>query len=354
MAYLRRSMPRARPTRSLLVLASVLAVAACERRGDRDARARAFSAKETRAPAAFDFSRPLEALRMSADEAAASEGSFAWEGRIEWTVSKPGAAPVRAVEQHRLRQLATGEFHAEAEIDPGADAAGPDAGSATGREVIYTGGMTYARTRWAPFRERPSDRGEGARRFRDESFRAAASLLDLLGPALEASAAGETVVLGRPARRFALTLGGAAPKRSAPPPEGLPDGGYDPDTRRHLAFLEGSVPAAAAGELVLDARTGVPLAVELRASFTERDDPQLRADVALTARWTALAGAVAAVRVPDGALPDERKPKGVARALEAAGLRKRGAPASERGQPDEESEDEPPEEAPAGRGGGEP
>jgi hypothetical protein len=346
-------MPCATIARPLLLLASLLAVAACRDGGDGDARARAFSPlpRETRPPTAFDFGRPLDALRMSADEVAAREGSFAWEGRIEWAVSKPGAAPVAAIEQHRLRQLATGEFHAEAEIDPGSGAAGADGGSATGREVVYTGGMTYARARWAPFRERPSDRGEGARRFRDESFRAAASLLDLLAPRLTASAAGETVVLGRAARRFALTLGGAAPKRAAAPPEGLPDGGYDPDTRRHLAFLEGRVPAAAAGELVLDARTGVPLAVDLRASFTERDDPQLRADVALAARLTALAGAVAAVRVPDGALPDERKPKGVARALEAAGLRKRGAPASERERREEESEEEPREEAPVGRGG---
>jgi hypothetical protein len=76
--------------------------------------------------------------------------------------------------------------------------------------------------------------------------------------------------------------------------------------------------------------------------------------VALTARVTALASAVQAVSAPDRALPDERKPKGVARALEAAGLKKRGAPATERAQPEEESDEEPGEEARGARGGSAP
>jgi hypothetical protein len=317
-------MLRAILVRSTALLASVLALSACKGRGDGEARARALAAKERQAQAAFDFGRPLAALDMSAGDAAERGGSFAWEAAVDWTVSRPGSPALHAAERHRVRQLASGAFSASAEIDPGS---GP--GSTAGRDVVFASGMTYARAQWAPFRERPSDGGRDARRFRDESFRAGGAVAELLGPALRASPAGEATVLGRPARRYALSFaGGAAPQPAPAAPEGLPKGGYDDDTRRHLAFLDGRVPSAARGELVLDAKSGAPLALELEASFTERDDPQVRADVRIAAHVTALGGAVAAVEPPRGALPDERKPKGVARALEAAGLKKRAGEAT--------------------------
>jgi hypothetical protein len=328
-------MPRS--ARRAAVLAALLAAASCRSRGDGDARERAFASKQQEGPAPFDFDRPVEALRMTAADASAREGSFAWEAQVDWTVAKPGAPDVRAVERHRVRQLATGEFTADAQVDPGG---GP--GSVTGREVVFAGGMTYARGRWAPFRERPAAGRDGAGRFRDESFQVAGAVADLVGPGLRADAVGQATVLGRPARRYALSLASGAAPRASRPPAGLPDGGYDADTKRHLAFADGRAPTAARGELVLDARTGVPLAVDLEASFTERGDPQLRADVKVAARMSALGGAVAAVEAPKNALPDERKPKGVARALEAAGLKKRAAGAAA-----DESEDEP--EEPAGQ-----
>jgi hypothetical protein len=71
--------------------------------------------------------------------------------------------------------------------------------------------------------------------------------------------------------------------------------------------------------------------VTLRGAFSQQSDPQLRAEVALDAQVRALGAGVAAVQAPRGALADDRKPKGVARALEAAGLRQRdgGAPSGE-------------------------
>jgi hypothetical protein len=247
---------------------------------------------------------------------------------------------VRATEHHRVRQLASGEFEAEADLDPGT---GP--GAETGKQVVFTGGMTYARAKWAPFRERPTDRGRDARRFRDDSFGAAAAVAALLGPSLRAAPAGDDTVLGRSARRYALSFAAAPPGAPPTPPEGLPDGGYDADTRRHLDFLDGRVPTAAQGQLVLDARTGVPLAVELTAAFAQRSDPQLEVKVELSAAMTRLGARVAAVAAPPGALPDDRKPKGVARALEAAGLAKRRAPAADDGggERDERGDDAPAE-----------
>jgi hypothetical protein len=334
-AYLRRRMPR-----RLLALALVTAVAlstsgGCSRSSDRDLRAKALAAAPGGAQArAVDLERPLEALRLSADDAAARAGSFAWEAQVSWTVARPGATPVHLVERHRVRQLASGEFEVSADLDPGA---GP--GSETGKQVVYAGGMTYARGKWAPFRERPTDRGRGARRARDESFRMAADLADLYGPALSAEPSGEVSYLGRRARRFVLSLTSAPPPKPRPPPPALPDGRYDDATRKRLDFLDGRVPTALSGELLLDAATGVPLSVSLRGAFSQQSDPQLRADVELDAAVRALGGDVPAVKPPRGALADERKPKGVARALEAAGLRQRDAGAAgaeeEAAQPDE-------------------
>jgi hypothetical protein len=93
-------------------------------------------------------------------------------------------------------------------------------------------------------------------------------------------------------------------------------------------FLEGRIPQALEGELLLDADTALPLYVAMKGSFSQKSDPQLRADVELTAQVRALGESVAAVAPPSTVLPDDRKPKGVARALEAAGLRK-PAPAGE-------------------------
>lgn len=80
------------------------------------------------------------------------------------------------------------------------------------------------------------------------------------------------------------------------------------------------------GELVADAASGAPLKVDLKAAFRVKGDPEARAEVDLTARLKAVGAAVAP---PKEVLPDERKTRGVARALEAAGLRKRGQAAEE-------------------------
>jgi hypothetical protein len=330
-------------TRTALALA-LAALAACSGRGAERSREEAFGPGAKREPArAFDFAKPLEALAMTADDAAARLGSFAWDGEVSWSVARgaPAAAPPTATaERHRLRQLATGEFEVSADIDPGT---GPNAEA--GRQVIWANGMTYARSRWAPYRERPTDGGRDARRHRDESFRLAADLAALYGPALAARPSGEVTAAGRKARRYVLSLSGEAPK-AAPPPPGLPQGAYDPDTQRRVAFLQGRVPVALEGELLLDAATGAPLAVRMAGAFSQAGDPQLRVEYQLAARVKAIGADVPGVHAPKGALADERKPKGVARALEAAGLRRRAG--AEEAAPDEGDEEPAGDEA-AGR-----
>ena len=314
---------------------TLLALAACSSPEDRAARARLFSAGEERAaPAPFDWERPERSLAMDADQVAARLGSFDWEATVTWTVwrAKEGER-IRLAERHRVRQAATGEFEVQSDLDPG----GPQ-GAETGKRITWVGKMTYARSRFAPFgawRERPTDRGRDARRYRDESFGAAADLLSLAAP-WKLQPAGEATALHRPGRRFTVSLdAGAARQKPSRPEARPPDGGPDEDTRRRLAFLEGCQAARLEGELVADAASGAPLRVQLKAAFRVEGEPETRAEVELLAQLTAVGAGVPAVATPREVLPDERKPRGVARALEAAGLRKRGQAAEEEEAPDE-------------------
>ncbi len=315
-----------------LALALALSLACSGGTGGEAAQLRAEGANP---PPAFDWEHPAAALELVPDEVASRIGSFEWTAAIEWTVSREGedARRVRTVERHRVRQAATGEFEVSADIDPGLGA-----GSDTGKEVVYAGGMTYARSRYAPFRKRPTDHGRDARRFRDESFLAARSLARLLGPGLELRSAGEVQALRRSARRLTLALAKGAPPA---PPTALPgDTPADDDTARRRAFLDGLRPQSATGELVLDAATGVPLRARIAATFAVEGDPRTHATVELLAQVRATGGEVAAVVPPRVALPDERKAAGVAAALEAAGLKKQPEERKGRGEPAEDAGEE--------------
>jgi hypothetical protein len=315
-------MPRRSSTALAAALAATLAGAGCSRAADQEAKRRvtAREAPAAPAPAALDPAEPRPALAVDAGEAARRLGSFEWRGAVKFQATRQGdsAARVEVSERHRVRQLASGEFEAESELDGGD---GP--GAVTGKQVIWAGGMTYARNRFAAFRERPTDRGRDARRFRDESFGLLGDLARLYGPALALTPAGEATHLGRAALRYTVSLAQAAATPGSQDGRVFGKGGPDADTRRHLAFLDGRVPVAASGEVLLDAATGVPLKATLHGAFGVQDDQRVRVQVELTAEVKALGEKVATVAAPKGALPDARKPAGVAAALEAAGLRKR-------------------------------
>jgi hypothetical protein len=293
-------------------------------------------------PSAFDWARPASALDLGADDAAARLGSFDWTAAVEWTVSGngPDARQLRAVEHHRLRQSTTGDFEANLDLDPTfSGSTRPGAGANTGRDVILVGGLTYARARFAPYRERPTDHGRDARRYRDESFRLARSVAALLGPSLELRPAGDAEVLRRPAKRFTVALAKGA-ERPAPAAAEPGDPAPDEDTKRRRAFLDGLRPQSASGEVVLDAATGVPLRVRVTAAFAVAGDAAGRTTVDLLAQVKGLGADVAPIAAPRNALPDERKPPGTSTALEAAGLKKRGEAADRKGgEPGDEGED---------------
>jgi hypothetical protein len=320
----------------LLAAALAFAAAGCGRGGPDRSTADAAAPGEGRAAAAapFDPERPAASLQLDADEASRRIGSFEWSAGAEWSVSRQGSAErLRAVERHRVVQSATGDFLVESEIDPGLGE-----GSQTGREVIWAGTMTYARGRWAPWRERPTDHGRDARRYRAESFGLAADLAARFGPRLAIASAGETSLLGRAAIRYALSLAEDVPE-PAPVPDTrtFPQGGPDEDTKVRLAFLDGAQPVSAKGELVLDAQTGVPLRISLDAAFGVKTDPRARLQIALRAQVKALGAGVPSVAAPVDALPDERKPRGVADALERAGLKQK-AEDEKKAEPKDEGE----------------
>jgi hypothetical protein len=308
-----------RPVAAALLTACALA--AC--RGnpeDRAAKERLFSPGEdvvARAP--FDWSHPEAVASLTAEEAATRLGAFDFTGTLGWTVQK-GAAAVHVTEHHHVRQAPGGDFEVTSDIDPGT---GP--GSENGNAVIYSGHMTYARGRYGPWRERPTDRGRDARRFREESFGLLGEVARLCGGALQLRPVGEATVEGRRARRFDIAAGGAVqPQRSAEGAE-LGKGGPDPDTQRRFAFLDGQVPEKIDGEVFADEESGVPLKVRLRATFRMKGDRDAHTQLELAAQMKQVAAAALSVAPPKGALPDERKTRGVAKALEAAGLKAKRA-----------------------------
>jgi len=273
------------------------------------------------APSEVDWEHPAALLAMDADEASRRLGSFEWAGMAGFTVTTQadGTSRVHVAERHRVRQAANGEFEADAEIDEGR---GP--GGEAGKHVVFAGGLTYARAQFAPWRERPTDHGRDARRFRDESFTLAGDLARLQGPALVLTPAGTTQLLGREVRRFTVSLAkGATAALAGTDPRQFATGGADEETRRHLAFLDGRIPVAAGGEVLFDDRTGVPLRARLSGAFSLKDDPRVRVQVEVAGEVKALGPKVAAVVAPKDALKDSRKPPGVALALERAGFKSR-------------------------------
>lgn len=303
-----------------LPVAAVLALAGCSR-GDLAARDRLFArAGSGEGAASFDPARPELALALDADEVAKRIGAFEWSGAAEWSIARPSGPSLHVTEQHAIRQSAAGAFEVRADVDPGL---GPHA--VTGKQVIWVDGMTYARALPAPFRERPTDRGQDARRYRQDSFGLVRTVAELVGPSLQLEPDGAGEVLGREARRYRFTLREAAARAASAPAAGFQ--AKDADTALRQGFLSGARATKAEGELDVDASTGAPLRARLAATFAAPPagkDARASVTVIVSAKIAALGADVKAIAAPPGALPDERKPAGPSSALEAAGLKKRG------------------------------
>jgi hypothetical protein len=137
---------------------------------------------------------------------------------------------------------ASGAYHAT--LDNSAD---------YGREVVFSGDTLYLRPRYARWHRRaPETEGEPTA-LRDQLASELAAHFDLIAPAVAVADQGEVTQAGRPARKIALDK--AAAPRKAP--------------AQHLtqrAWRDTVEVDQVAGEVVLDARSGIPLRAHLEAT----------------------------------------------------------------------------------------
>ena len=123
-----------------------------------------------------------------------------------------------------------------------------------GSETIFTGGKLYLRPRYQRCHERAPEAPEEPAAIRDRAFGGLAATWELLAPGVELVDKGALELAGRPARKIELRR---APSPAAPPPEKLVQRKW-----RETRTID-----ELAGEIVLDADKGVPLAVKLTGTI---------------------------------------------------------------------------------------
>ncbi|MCW5802285.1 MAG: hypothetical protein KIT31_07850 [Deltaproteobacteria bacterium] len=149
-----------------------------------------------------------------------------------------------------------------------------------GRETLFAGGTLYLRPRYQVWNARAPETKDEPQALRDAYVAAVAATWDLLAPAVELSDRGALEVAGRAGRRIEVKQ---APSPKANPPEPLD----------HRKWREGRTIEGVTGEVVLDADTGLPLAVKLAGTVGfARDARQFQMKLALDAKVTKV-GAVA-------------------------------------------------------------
>ena len=119
-----------------------------------------------------------------------------------------------------------------------------------GREVVFLGGKLFLRPRYARWHERAPETDTEASEIRDQMASALGAHLAIYAHGLEVSDKGTVQEAGRAGHRLELKL--------APSPKSAPK----PTLTQH-AWREGLTVEAAAGEVVLDDATGLPLKARL-------------------------------------------------------------------------------------------
>lgn len=150
-----------------------------------------------------------------------------------------------------------------------------------GREVTFTGGKLYLRPRYQHWHGRTPEAPEEPGKLVDQMSDAIGATWDLLAPGAELTDLGAAQVAGRAGRKIAIKL---SPSPRTPPAEPLAQRKW----REHRTI------DALAGEVVLDADKGVPLAVHLTGTigFT-RDARHFAMKLALTSTTSGFGQAVA-------------------------------------------------------------
>ncbi|MFN7131589.1 MAG: hypothetical protein ACK4N5_05865, partial [Myxococcales bacterium] len=182
---------------------------------------------------ASDPKQTFKVLDMGASEAIERIGPHRFKASASF-VWRHGKSEVKLSEQRAMEQAGTDEFALKQENDRD-----------QGVEVIRTGGRTYSRSKYLPFRERKRDRGQ-AEKLRDDTFAALRSVSHLLQNRLAVIPDGESTVAGRAASRYKFVLAPSplvdAKAGSTLPEVRFANNGPDADTKRRLEFEEKRVP----------------------------------------------------------------------------------------------------------------
>jgi hypothetical protein len=123
-----------------------------------------------------------------------------------------------------------------------------------GRETSFVGGKLYLRPRYQRWHQRAPETPDEPRQIADQFYDPIAATWDLVAPGVELTDKGTAQVAGRAGRKIEIK---PAPSPKKPAPE-------------HLAqrqWRETRTIDALTGEVVLDADTGVPLAVKLSGTI---------------------------------------------------------------------------------------
>lgn len=325
-------------------LATALGIAACAEPEDRAAKARIFSpedpprvlqaAAEPIDAAALheDPARIDRVLSISAREAVARLGPHVQNAKVSFRWSRDdGGKQVKLTENRMVALGERGDFHVRIEND-----------QHQGMEWVKVDGVSYARSRYARFRERRRDRGS-SEHVVDSAYETLGTFRDWTHGALKLTPAGTATVAGRRAIRYDVTLGTPHPPRERPLPDAVfPKDGPDPDTALRLAALEKGRPTSVRGSLLVDAETAVPLQAQLEAAVVVPGEQEARLELAVDLRVEGV-GQKPRIAVPDH-IEDAPRPPGVVAILEAYGIARKGEAEAEAQQQEPTGENPAPEE----------
>jgi hypothetical protein len=190
-----------------------------------------------------DRQTSLRALRMSHRAVAARLGAHKISCRSSLETTLPGTTPQRVDQEVTLQRDAQGRFSAVKTTHP-----------QYGNEVIWTGEFLFPRLRYGKFLKRRA-RPEEPLEIADRMVGLLPAYVRLLGRFLAVEPDGTARFLGREVVRVKLAL---AP--SPAPPAPLPGA-----ARR---WRQSIVAKEIQGQALLDAKSGAPLSVDLRARYT--------------------------------------------------------------------------------------
>lgn len=303
-----------------LILAAALGGAACSSPEDQAAKARIFSPEDPpkvlqAAAEALDSSdlgddRELveRVFAISAQEAVARVGPHVQKAKVSFKWSG-GGREVDLAEERTVTLGKGGDFHVRIEND-----------EKQGMEWVKVKGVSYARSRYAKFRERRRDRGS-SEHVVASAYSTLSTFRDWVHGALRLTPAGSTTVGGRKAVKYTVALGEAKPAEADEklPEIAFPKGGPDSDTALRLAALEKGKPQSVSGTLVIDEATAVPLQADLKATvLVAGEKDQAKLDLAVRLDVDGL-GKEPAIAMPEH-IEDAPRPPGVVATMKAYGI----------------------------------